>query len=365
MNRNIVEQFNKDSLINIIKNAGSDIMNPDSSKPTEKLQSIENNSIINIYSRFDEEFKLNTYKNSIFINLNNLDTNITIDMVDNDTLTDKHIFMKAIPCFTHGIIRVKGTNDAYENLMNLNMVNTHDANIKFVTQKFYYNIDKLNISDKKSEFELSVISDSRYDGIKNPNTTIPFIVRCTLIKNNDGSNKFNIKLSFDSKKFFQMVDIIKKYDISKSLIQETFRFAKLLKDEEVRSSFTTGIAKAFIMPTIWSNELMENKKADIGDTKHEKKHTEIFIFNQLDNKKCSTKVIEGNGITIKCVNKSELTSKKYGIVTYKTPSWPVRGYLRHLKSGKVVYVKECVRVRKALKDKATLKDQQYQKIIIK
>ena len=102
-----------------------------------------------------------------------------------------------------------------------------------------------------------------------------------------------------------------------------------------------------------------------GDTKHEKKHTEIFISNQLDNKKCSTKVIEGNGITIKCVNKSELTSKKYGIVTYKTLSWPVRGYLRHLKSGKVVYVKECVRVRKALKDKATLKDQQYQKIIIK
>lgn len=364
MDKNLLEQARKNSLLaDTIKYSGIDYP-----KYRQELIDRINQSTINIYSEYDNAFKLNEYKNTISINLNTFDVDSSTDGIDDDNLGNRTAFLKAIPCFSKGILKIKGSADAFNQKTKLT-INHNDKHIKFARMIFYYSIIDLHITDKDCSLTISILFDNHINGERNPAIAFPIIAKYSLNEDKYGNNKLAIDSECDKEAFMKMSEIIKKYDKSKKLIEDfNVRLDHLSKYNDRMNTFMYQLAKFFVLGIVWSNELMQQQKDDIEENKvsnHKKGKSEVLISNKLNNKTFSTKVIEGNGISIKCVNKSELTSKKYSIVTYKTPSWPVRGYLRHYKNGKVVYVKECVRVRKVLKDKATLKDQQYQKIIIK
>lgn len=237
-------------------------------------------------------------------------------------IPEKQTFFNLIPCFKEGVFH-------------------HNEN-----QYVYWLIKDINTDEQTIDILLQYYNKEPYQ-IWQP--TASGIITCEIDKNNSAEinvyvkNPSTLKMELDMPLIYSTNDLSwtpTKKDIWQNTNQKLYSIKKH-KDQHYAFIKNTCV---FLEYTCLVNYLLSQQKVKTQTPK-----TGTKIKSKYD----AETDIKVKKRTLGILNITSVRPPKRAnakiIRTYRLPSWKTRGHIRHYKSGKTVYIKECTHHRKQLK----------------
>lgn len=262
------------------------------------------------------------------------DTTIEIPRVDKDYIKDyndwcdltmHHSFYNSIPCFQEGVYQIN--RDRY----------------------IYWNIKDLNI--EKQEMTVFIM-----DYMACPTFWEPGVSGTVQMKMEENADSGTFSIDEENmclfSKIYQMIPYTElHWNKSEIQVWESIIVKFAIKAEKkLNKAETNNVAelyKLFVTYTNLFNYFLAKNKPKAIRTKQKHKTPEIQTATTAPQPKKLTRTI--GIISVKSEKPPKLPTEKT-LVKYKVASWKTRGFIRHLKSGKTIYIKESIHHRKCLNE---------------
>lgn len=235
------------------------------------------------------------------------------------------LFYATIPCFTNGVIQVNKN------------------------RYIYWELKDVNITDKT--MSLYLMDYMACDGYWQPGVSGTIDTKGLITSNHE--TRMDMKTGRDELLFSKIYRIVP-YAVlqwTKSDIQlweeVVIPFARLTEDEMAKNETNNlcELCRYFTYYTIALNYFL-NKEKPKAQRRSVKTHcnTDVVSSDVIEDKR----VVRNVGMISVKSEKPPKASTEKTVMKYKVASWRTRGHVRHLKSGKQIYIKESVHKRKCL-----------------